>query len=82
MILEASFAAVTTYIAVGIAMALRGPVARKRKGEAFSTALMAAASGQAAPRKKLFLFRALMFVGIVLFWPVFWLDDRRVQKAG
>lgn len=52
MILEASFAAVTTYIAAGIAMGLRGPLARKRKQEAFGTALMISATGQQAPRKK------------------------------
>ena len=82
MILEAFGAAVMVYVAAGTAMALRGPLAKKRKGEAFSTALMAAASGQAAPRKKLLVFRAAMFVGIVFLWPVFLIDDRRVQKAG
>ena len=64
-------------VAVGIAMALRGPMAKKRKGEAFSTALMVAASGQAAPREELFAFRVAMFLGIILLWSVFWLDNQR-----
>ena len=65
MILEASFAGVTTYIVAGIAMALRGPLARKRKQAAFGTALMFAASGQGTSRNKISAFKATLFLGIV-----------------
>ena len=81
MIPEVSVAVVTTYIAAGIAMALRGPLARKRKQAAFGTALMFAVSGQGTSRNKISAFKAIVFLGIVFFWPAFLIDDWRTTRA-
>ncbi len=80
MILEAVGVGLAAYGAVGVAMCYRGPLARKRGWEAFRIITMITAAGRQVPPMKLGAYRALIFLGIVFLWPVFWFDDRRTPK--
>ena len=81
MILEIAAAVLSIYLAIGIAMCFRGPLARKPRNEMFTLTMTIALSGKKPPAIKLFAFRALMYLGIVLFWAVFLFDEWRTARS-
>ena len=72
--MEIAITIVVAYFVAGIVCCYRGPMARKRKQEAFGI-------GKNVHPYRLLAFRAVLFLGIVLLWPVFLLDDSREMKA-